>query len=91
MKLVGRDNRFSRSTSDRKGLFGVSYLFIENLKKKTINVTRFNGEKFSKKITSSVSSTTGVVAAIEVGVDDAIEMGSFSIGGVDDIGVRADV
>lgn len=24
-KLVGRDKRFSRSTSDRKGLFGVNY------------------------------------------------------------------
>lgn len=41
------------------------------------------------KLTSSVSSTTGVVAA--AGVDEAIEMGSFSIGGVDEIGVNADV
>lgn len=44
---------------------------------------------FLTKLTSSVSSTTGVVAA--VGVDDAIEIGSFSMGGVDDIGVSADV
>lgn len=41
------------------------------------------------KFTSSVNSTTGVVAA--VGVDEAIEMGSVSIGGVDEIGVSADV
>lgn len=41
------------------------------------------------KFTSSVSSTTGVDAA--VGVDEAIETGSFSMGGVDEIGVNADV
>lgn len=33
---------------------------------------------------------TGVVGAI-VGVDDAMDVGSVSIGGVDDIGVKADV
>lgn len=34
--------------------------------------------------TSSVNSTTGAVA--DVGVDDATATGSFSSGGVDDIG-----
>lgn len=47
----------------------------------------YNG-KFSKH-TSSVSSTTGVVTV--VGVDEVMDVGSFSIGGVDEIGVRADV
>lgn len=46
-------------------------------------------KKLCRIFTSSVNSTTGVVAA--VGVDEAIEMGSFSIGGVDEIGVNADV
>lgn len=44
---------------------------------------------FERKFTSSVNSTTGVLAV--VGVDEVIEIGSFSIGGVDEIGVNADV
>lgn len=45
--------------------------------------------KKKSKLTSSVSSTTGVVAA--AGVDEAIDIGSFSMGGVEEIGVKADV
>lgn len=89
--LVGRDKRFSRSTSDRNGLFGVNYT-NENIarKKKKINMNELSLRNWTYfEFTSSVNSTTGVVA--EAGVDEAIDVGSVSIGGVDEIGVKADV
>lgn len=45
--------------------------------------------KLNVKLTSSVNSTTGVVTL--AGDDEAIDIGSVSIGGVDEIGVNADV
>lgn len=79
--LVGRDKRFSLSTSDRNGRFGNSCHFrIKAIKKKLklflVQNVNANGIGFIR--TASVNSKTGGVA----GVDVTIEVGSLSIGGV---------